>query len=95
MRRCMVIAFIVNGALHLPSQAQSDSCFRPREPNIPTGSAIEQYVMETARREVEDYNNRMRDYTRCMTNEANDAIAEQNRIVEEWNRAVRRFNSRQ
>lgn len=69
-------------------------CSEPSEPSVPSGYSADEYQMERARREIEDYLSEIEDYKNCLLGAAREANDAAESIIDEWNRAVRQYNSR-
>jgi hypothetical protein len=74
--------------------AQSYTCDRPYEPDVPDGYSAEYEEMQDAEGEVEDYSRNMREYVNCLQNEHDDAASELSNTADEWSNAVDAFNNR-
>lgn len=69
-------------------------CSEPSEPSVPSGYSADEYQMERARREIEDYLSEIEDYKACLLNAAREADDAAESIIDEWNWAVRQYNNR-
>ena len=87
--------FIValSAALFVSSEAAAFYCSEPSEPSIPSGHYAEDYQMESAKDDVEDYIDEMNDYIACLNRAIQDAKSQADDVIDEWNDAVRAFNS--
>lgn len=68
-------------------------CSEPSEPSVPSGYSADEYQMERARREIEDYLGEVEDFKNCLLDAAREADNAAESIVDEWNRAVRNYNN--
>jgi hypothetical protein len=78
----------------LPSVANAYGyCSEPSEPTIPSGAYADEYAMERARREVEDFLEEIAEYKECLMHAAQEADDAAEEAIDEWNRAVRNYNN--
>lgn len=69
-------------------------CSEPGSPSIPSGYYAEEYEMEAARYEVEQYLNDIKDYKQCLIRCVDEATSEAESVIDEWNSAVSQYNNR-
>jgi hypothetical protein len=69
-------------------------CSEPSEPSIPNGFYADEYQMERAKREVEDYLEEIQDYKECLIRNMEEANSEAGNVIDEWNTSVNRYNSK-
>jgi hypothetical protein len=93
MRRWSVVVLGLGALLPGPLWAYG-FCSEPSAPDVPNGSYAEDYQMDRARREIEDYLNDVAEYKECLIRAMRETDAEAEGVIDEWNTAVRRYNSR-
>lgn len=74
--------------------ARAASCYQPSEPYIPNAYGAQQYEMERAMREVEQYLIDNEAYRSCLDMASREAQFEADRVTPAWEMAVDAYQGR-
>lgn len=90
----MKIAITALAALLLASApAAAATCTRPDKPKLPAdGKKAKTPEMETAEKQVQDYQSRMTAYIKCLDEERASGQKDYAALLDQWNKLIAAYN---